>query len=177
MVWFQVNVDFPATKQMRSIHFATLGCLVACCILYCSGCGRNQSAAIASFSYVTSDIPKGEAFQHALESFLAENKFAAAAPPGTFLDSAGGHSSGATEIWMKGSYRGSLPFYLRYYMDQTPKTSVSMHGFILYGVHGDDSDMRKMTDTVNEFSKKLRDLAGQYDNEVPKMDTPDTGIR
>ena len=102
-----------------------------------------------------------------MEAFLKGNQFTPVAQPGGFGADAGGHSSGATEIWVKGSYNGSQPFYLRYYADQTPKTSISMHGWILFGVHGSDADMRKLSGSVNEFTKKLQDLADQYNNEVP----------
>ena len=97
-----------------------------------------------------------------MESFLNENKFAPAMPPGTFLDSAGGHSSGATDVWVMGSYHGSQPFYLRYYTDKTPATSISMHGFTLWNIRGNDADRQKIEAATNEFSKKLQDMAAAY---------------
>lgn len=146
---------------------ASFGCLLAACLLYCAGCGRDQSELVAAFDYNTTNIPKGKAFQEAFKLFLQNNHFTPSAAPGATGAEAGVHARGATEYWATGSYHGSKPFYLRYYTDPTPNTSICMHGFIFFGVHGSDADMQEMKKSVSEFSKQLQNLADQYNNETP----------
>jgi len=114
-----------------------------------------------SFDYTAVLGAKSESFQNAFQSFLKENGFISSLPPKILFSDSGGHGTGATDIWLKGSYHGSEQFFLRYYIDVSSNV-FSIHAFTIWDIYGTDSDKLKMQEATRQFSKTLRDLALQY---------------
>ena len=135
--------------------------LAVCCVLVVTGCGKNMSEVDSSFTYIGPSVERGESFLMALTSFLKTNGFTPAPAPTTWGSDAGAHEYGAPDVWWKGSFHGSKPFLIRYYITRTPP-AIDVHAFVLWNIHGTDTDAVLMKNTTHEFSKSLQTLAMQF---------------
>lgn len=152
--------------HFRSIDVWSINMRNAMCILFMlccalSGCSEQTGEGAASFSYNATSIDRGEQFKSALQTFLKENGFIATSKPNIFVADSGGHSGDSPDIWTTGSYKGSKPFFLRYYFDKTPQY-ISIHAYTCWQLKGRKSDEKRMQQAVEEFSTKLQELADQY---------------